>query len=100
MPFRIDEGTLLGCLKGEILERKWRVYVQALFDEVDVSVIHNLVRNPRTPIPTIMGILPRIRTKDLKQLALNRNVSEATRRQALRLAQARSGEFSGARIQG
>jgi hypothetical protein len=39
-----------------------------------------------------MGILPRIRTKDLKQLALNRNVSEATRRQALRLAQARSGE--------
>jgi hypothetical protein len=56
------------------------------------SVIHNLVRNPRTPIPTIMGILPRIRTKDLKQLALNRNVSEATRRQALRLAQARSGE--------
>ena len=43
MPFRIDEGTLLACLKGEISERKWRVYVQALFDEVDVSVIHNLV---------------------------------------------------------
>lgn len=43
MPSRIDEGTLLACLKGEISERKWRVYVQALFDEVDVSVIHNLV---------------------------------------------------------
>ncbi|MBN9012359.1 MAG: hypothetical protein J0H25_04770 [Rhizobiales bacterium] len=43
MPFRIDEATLLACLKGEISERKWRVYVQALFDEVDVSVIHNLV---------------------------------------------------------
>jgi hypothetical protein len=43
MPFRIDEGTLLACLKGETFERKWRVYVQALFDEVDVSVIHNLV---------------------------------------------------------
>ncbi|HEV7474611.1 MAG TPA: hypothetical protein VGN90_11215 [Pyrinomonadaceae bacterium] len=56
------------------------------------SIIHNLVRNPRTPVPTVMGTLPRIRTKDLKQLALNRNVSEATRRQALRLAQARSGE--------
>ena len=56
------------------------------------SIIHNLVRNPRTPLPTVMGTLPRIRTRDLKHLALNRNVSEATRRQATRLAQARSGE--------
>lgn len=56
------------------------------------SIIHNLVRNPRTPVPTVMGTLPRIRTKDLKNLALNRNVSEATRRQALRLAQARTGQ--------
>jgi len=56
------------------------------------TIIHNLVRNPRTPIPTVMGTLPRIRTKDLKNLALNRNVSEATRRQAVRLAQARTGE--------
>ncbi|WP_025035984.1 hypothetical protein [Bradyrhizobium sp. DOA9] len=43
MPVGIDEATLLACLKGEILERKWRVHVQALFDEVDVSVIHQLV---------------------------------------------------------
>ena len=55
-------------------------------------IIHNLVRNPRTPIPTVINTLPRIRTKDLKNLALNRNVSEATRRQALRLSQARSGQ--------
>jgi hypothetical protein len=56
------------------------------------SIIHNLVRNPRTPIPTVIGTLPRIRTKDLKHLAQNRNVSEATRRQALRLVEARSGD--------
>ncbi|HEV7683330.1 MAG TPA: hypothetical protein VGO68_14470 [Pyrinomonadaceae bacterium] len=56
------------------------------------SVIHNLVRNPRTPIPTVLTTLPRIRSKDLKNLAQNRNVSEATRRQALRLSQARTGE--------
>jgi hypothetical protein len=43
MPFRIDEETLLACLRGQISEWKWQVYVQALFDEVDVSVIHNLV---------------------------------------------------------
>jgi len=55
-------------------------------------IIHNLVRNPRTPIPTVLSTLPRIRTKDLKNLMQNRNVSEATRRQAQRLSQTRSGE--------
>jgi hypothetical protein len=55
-------------------------------------IIHNLVRNPRTPIPTVISTLPRIRTKDLKHLSQNRNVPEATRRQALRLSQARSGQ--------
>jgi regulator of extracellular matrix RemA (YlzA/DUF370 family) len=55
------------------------------------SIIHNLVRNPRSPVPTVMGILPRIRTKDLIGLNQNRNVSEMVRRQALRLAQTRSG---------
>ncbi|MBH5397504.1 hypothetical protein HZZ13_06820 [Bradyrhizobium sp. CNPSo 4010] len=43
MPVSIDEWTLLACLKGEISEPKWRVHLQALFDAVDVSVIHNLV---------------------------------------------------------
>ncbi len=56
------------------------------------TIIHNLVRNPRTPIPTVINILPRIRTKDLQNLAQNRNVSDAIRRQSNRLAQARSGE--------
>ena len=55
------------------------------------SIIHNLARNPRTPIPTAMNILPRIRTKDLLNLAQNRNVSEAVRRQAHRLTSTRSG---------
>ena len=55
-------------------------------------IIHNLARNPRTPIPTVMNILTRIRTKDLLQLSQNRNVSETVRRQAYRLQQVRSGE--------
>ena len=55
-------------------------------------IIHNLARNPRTPIPTVMNILPRIRTKDLLNLTQNRNVSEAVRRQAYRLGQARAGK--------
>lgn len=56
------------------------------------SIIHNLARNPRTPVPTVVNILPRIRTKDLQQLSQNRNVSEGVRRQAYRLQQVRSGE--------
>ena len=56
------------------------------------TIIHNLVRNPRTPIPTVISTLPRIQSKDLKNLSVNRNVSEAVRRQALRLFQARTGE--------
>jgi hypothetical protein len=56
------------------------------------SIIHNLARNPRTPIPTVVSILPRIRSKDLQHLSQNRNVSEAVRRQALRLCQVRTGE--------
>lgn len=55
-------------------------------------IIHNLARNPRTPIPTALNILPRIRTKDLKILGQNKNVSEAIRRQAYRLEHTRSGE--------
>jgi len=54
-------------------------------------IIHNLARNPRTPIPTAIGILPRIRTKDLLNLSQSRNVSEAVRRQAHRLVGVRSG---------
>lgn len=55
-------------------------------------IIHNLAKNPRTPIPTVMNILNRIRTKDLDSLSQNRNVSEAVRRQSYRLLSARSGK--------
>ncbi|MBV9209976.1 MAG: hypothetical protein JOZ52_05075 [Acidobacteria bacterium] len=55
------------------------------------SIIHNLARNPRTPIATAMSILPRIRAKDLQHISQSRNVSEAVRRQAYRLVQTRSG---------
>ena len=52
-------------------------------------IIHNLVRNPRTPMATAVQILPRIRTKDLKSISLNRNVSQAVRQQAYRLSEMR-----------
>jgi hypothetical protein len=52
-------------------------------------IIHNLARNPRTPLPTAVHILPRLQTRDLKNISQNRNVSEAVRRQAMRLVTAR-----------
>jgi hypothetical protein len=55
------------------------------------SIIHNLVRNPRTPIATAMTILPRIRAKDLTHISQNRNVPDSVRRQAYRLIQTREG---------
>jgi hypothetical protein len=54
-------------------------------------IILNLARNPRTPIPTAITILSRIHTKDLQHISQNRNVSEAVRRQAFRLAATRTG---------
>jgi len=55
------------------------------------SIIHNLARNPRTPIATAINVLLRLHTKDLQHISQNRNVSDAVRRQAQRLAQTRSG---------
>jgi len=54
-------------------------------------VIHNLARNPRTPIATAMNVLLRLHTKDLRHISQNRNIPDAVRRQAQRLAQTRSG---------
>jgi hypothetical protein len=55
-------------------------------------IVHNLARNPRTPIANVLSILTRLQLKDLSALAKNRNVSDAVRRQALRLSQARTGK--------
>ncbi len=53
-------------------------------------IIHNLARNPRAPLATAMTILPRLQTRDLKAISQNRNVSDAIRRQAVRLSAART----------
>lgn len=54
-------------------------------------IMHKLAQNPRTPISNVMTILTRLQLRDLAALSKNRNVSDAVRRQALRLAQARTG---------
>jgi hypothetical protein len=56
------------------------------------AIVHNLARNPRTPIANCMNILSRLQLRDLAALSKNRNVSDAIRRQALRLSQQRTGK--------
>lgn len=56
------------------------------------SIVHNLARNPRTPVANVMNILSRLQLRDLAALSKNKNISDAVRRQALRLSQARTGK--------
>lgn len=82
----IEKITAMRTITGDILRqiginRQWlRSY----------GIIHNLARNPRTPMPIIMGIIPRLMPKDLKSLGQNRNVPDAVRQQANRLSALRS----------
>ncbi len=55
-------------------------------------IAHNLARNPRTPIANVLTILSRLQLRDLAALSKNKNVSDAVRRQALRLSQSRTGK--------
>ena len=55
------------------------------------NIMHNLARNPRTPIGNAITIMSRLQLRDLVALSKNRNVSDAVRRQALRLYTARTG---------
>jgi hypothetical protein len=52
-------------------------------------VVHNLVRNARTPVATSLPLLNRLFPKDLKALTGNRNVPDVLRKQADRLVKAK-----------
>ena len=55
------------------------------------SIMHSLARNPRTPLANVINIMSRLQLRDLVALSKNRNVSDAVRRQAQRLHNARTG---------
>jgi hypothetical protein len=55
------------------------------------TVIHNLVRNPRTPIAISLGFLNRIQTRDMRALSLNKNIPDVIRSTAYRMYLKRSG---------
>lgn len=70
-------------LRQIAIGRKWaRIY----------PVMHNLARNPRTPMANVLSILTRLQLRDLEAISKSRNVSEAVRKQALRFVNARKGK--------
>lgn len=54
-------------------------------------VIHNLVRNPRTPIATSLNFINRIQSRDMRALSVNKNIPDVIRSTAYRLFTKRTG---------
>lgn len=48
------------------------------------QVVANLVKNPRTPLGISIGLVPRLSPRDMKSLAIDRNVPEPIRKSAQR----------------
>jgi hypothetical protein len=46
------------------------------------GVVSNLVKNPRTPLAISIGLVSRLNPRDIKSLAVDRNVPEVIRKQA------------------
>jgi hypothetical protein len=70
-------------LRQIAINRKWvRNYM----------IMHKLAVNPRTPMGNTISILTRLQLRDLLAITKNRNVSDAVRKQALRLVNARTGK--------
>jgi hypothetical protein len=55
------------------------------------GVVANLVRNPRTPIAISLGMVSRLNPRDIKSVAVDKNVPEAIRKQAQRFVRTPQG---------
>jgi hypothetical protein len=56
------------------------------------GVVSSLVKNPRTPLAISLGMVSRLNPKDIKALAVDRNVPEAIRKQAQKFTRAAPGQ--------
>lgn len=54
------------------------------------QIMHNLIKNPRTPVPVALRNLPRLSLRDLGQMKADRNVPDAVRQHALRIYRAKT----------
>jgi hypothetical protein len=61
------------------------------------GVVASLVRNPRTPLAISLGMVSRLNPKDIKSLAVDRNVPEAIRKQAQKYVRSAPGQQGGSK---
>jgi hypothetical protein len=83
----IESVTAMKTVSEEVL----RLIASSRSYTKSYVIIHNLVRNPRTPIAISMGFLNRIQSKDLRQLSTNKNVPDVIRQTSARMFLKRTG---------
>jgi hypothetical protein len=93
-PNRLVSSAVLGSPKLTDVEIESFAGMRSLSDEVlrrignhkewtkRYGVISNLVKNPRTPLGISIGLVSRLNPRDIKGLAVDRNVPEVIRKQA------------------
>jgi hypothetical protein len=59
------------------------------------GVVANLVRNPRSPLPIALNLIPRLNPRDLKTISVDRNVPEVIRKHALKFIRGPQGGGGG-----
>ena len=55
------------------------------------GVVANLVRNPRSPLPVALNLIPRLNPRDLKTISVDRNVPEVIRKHAAKFIKGAQG---------
>lgn len=55
------------------------------------GVVSNLVRNPRSPLPIALNLVPRLNPRDLKMISVDRNVPEVIRKHAAKFIRGAGG---------
>lgn len=90
-PNKLIAATVLSSPKVTLPEVETFARMQNVSDDVlriigtnrawlkSYGVVLSLTRNPKTPLSMSMGLMPRLTTKDLQKLAVDRNVPEALR---------------------
>jgi len=93
-PNRLVSSAVLGSPKLTDVEIESFAGMKSLSDETlrrignhkewtkRYGVISNLVKNPRTPLGISIGLVSRLNPRDIKGLAVDRNVPEVIRKQA------------------
>jgi hypothetical protein len=59
------------------------------------GVVANLVKNPRSPLPVALNLIPRLNPRDLKSISVDRNVPEVIRKHASKFIKGAGGPGGG-----